>query len=85
MTTLEEAIKQVPQGYRWLIRSDEARGYFANLVRKEYIQVISNGVDNLRPGDNFPTYWDDPAQALMMSIEVCNRYLKEQAKRGKAS
>lgn len=79
MITLEEAIKQVPQSYNWLIRSDERRGYFANLIRKEYFQVAINREDNLREGDTFPTYWDDPAQALMMSIEVCNRYLERVA------
>lgn len=76
MLTFEEAIKRVPEGYNWLIRSDEKRGYLANLIRKGFLHITTNGVSNCKDEeDRFATYADDPVHALLMSIERCNRYL----------
>lgn len=74
--TFEEAIKHVPEGYNWLIRSDEKRGYLANLIRKGFLQITINGETNCKEEqDIFPSYADDPVHALLMSIDRCNRYL----------
>lgn len=73
MKTLEELIKQVPQGWTWLIRNDEKRGYLANLSSPETEDPFFYGVDGKH---YFPVYASTPNEALELSIIQTTEFLE---------
>lgn len=65
MKTLEEIISMVPEGYGWLLRNDDEKGYLANITTSEFVNDPALCAPET---DHFYTYANTPQEALEKSV-----------------
>jgi len=84
--TLEDAIKEVPKGWQWLVRNhqiEQEEGAFANVMSPDFhsvvVQSLEGGTRDVSPGVRFPVYAATPALALMIAAKMARAWLEDHA------
>ncbi len=69
--TLEQLIDKVPQGYQWLLRSNEDGRFFCNISIKGYVGILGSEPPE---GAMFKSWAGSPEEALQASIDLWADY-----------